>query len=320
MPANTLSAEDGSASRFPFITLERAIDRARELRKSAGDHAAPIAELPAIWKYAKNSSGWKQTVSALKYYGLITDSGTKDRRAVRLTDDARRYFLDERPEVQEDFLRQFALAPRAFSTLWKEWKAAPPAADNVARTTLKLKFGYAENAAPEVLRIYKDNLAFAKLVDARNDSPVPPSAADSEGDSDLPLPPPEPPAPTVKVGSYVQWTSDGQEQFDIPRRITWLSDDGTHARVFGSMTGIPTADLAVREPPPGAPPASVHSERKPLAQLAERPDINVLLTAAGRLEITADVDGEGLKTLKAMLDKYEEILKLLAPIHSLNQG
>ena len=30
-----------------------------------------------------------------------------------------------------------------------------------------------------------------------------------------------------------------------------------------------------------------------------------------RLQITADVDGEGIKRLKQMLTKYEEILKLL---------
>jgi hypothetical protein len=302
MTANTLGAEDGGASRFPFITLEKAIDRARELRKNAGDHAAPIAELPTIWKYAQNSSGWKQTLSALKYYGLITDSGTKHQRSVRLTDDARRFFLDERSEVQQDFLRQFALAPRAFSTLWKEWKTAPPAADNVARTTLKLKFGYAENAAPEVLRIYKENLAFAKLTGARDDSPVPP-AFDSGGGSELPLSPPEPPAPTVKVGDYVQWTSNGQEQFPTPKRVNAVSDDGSFAQVFGSMTGIRTSELTVVDAPKAPPPSP---------SVAPEGDLNVLLRG-NRLEITADVDRAGLKRLKEVLAKYEEILELLEP-------
>jgi hypothetical protein len=42
------------------------------------------------------------------------------------------------------------------------------------------------------------------------------------------------------------------------------------------------------------------------------PDITVLLTPTGRLQITADVDHNGLQTLKQMRDKYEEILKLLS--------
>lgn len=177
--------------------------------------------------------------------------------------------------------------------------------------------GYAENAASELLTLYKTNLAFAKLTDAADDSRT--ATVTTPAQQDL-LPDADPPRNDVKVGDYVQWTSNDQEQFETPRRVTWVSDDGAHVRVFGSMTGLPVAEVSVVDAPAGAPPPSVHAERKPLVQLAERPDINVLMTAAGRLEITADVDEEGLKTLRAMLDKYEEILKLLAPIHNLNKG
>ena len=43
---------------------------------------------------------------------------------------------------------------------------------------------------------------------------------------------------------------------------------------------------------------------------ATQPDINIYLTG-NRLQITADVDKEGLETLKKMLDKYDDILKML---------
>jgi hypothetical protein len=42
------------------------------------------------------------------------------------------------------------------------------------------------------------------------------------------------------------------------------------------------------------------------------PQIDVLLRG-NRLQITADVDAAGLQTLKEMIGKYEEILKLVAP-------
>jgi hypothetical protein len=42
------------------------------------------------------------------------------------------------------------------------------------------------------------------------------------------------------------------------------------------------------------------------------PQIDVLLRG-NRLQITAEVDAAGLQTLKEMIGKYEEILKLLAP-------
>lgn len=302
--ATEASSDEGSASRFPFIPLSKALERAGALRKSAGDHAAPITEIPAIWGYAAKASGWRQTIAALKYYGLIADSGSKDRREIRLTEDARRYFLDERPEVHNELNRKFALAPRSFETLWKEWKAAPPA-DNIARSQLKIKFGYAENAAPQILSVYKANLDFAKLTDRDDDSPI------AEGSRTVETPgPTKPPPNLVRVGDYVQWTSNGQEQFPKPQRVNWVSDDGTHVRVHGSMTGIATDELTVvdQPKPPSLGPmavAAVESNRSP-----ENKDINVLLTGK-RLQITADVDQDGLTTLKQMLDKYEEILKLL---------
>ena len=42
------------------------------------------------------------------------------------------------------------------------------------------------------------------------------------------------------------------------------------------------------------------------------PQIEVLLRGT-RLQITADVDASGLQTLKEMIGKYEDILKLMAP-------
>jgi hypothetical protein len=53
---------------------------------------------------------------------------------------------------------------------------------------------------------------------------------------------------------------------------------------------------------------SQHFCRRQKRALAK--DANVLLTGK-RLQITAQVDAAGLATLKRMLDKYEEILKLV---------
>jgi hypothetical protein len=47
----------------------------------------------------------------------------------------------------------------------------------------------------------------------------------------------------IKIGDYVQWTNGGQDQFQTPLRVVWLSEDGAYARVDGSSTGIPTHQL-----------------------------------------------------------------------------
>ena len=114
----------------------------------------------------------------------------------------------------------------------------------------------------------------------------------------------------IGVGDYVQWTSNGQDQFSSPQRISWVSEDGTHARVFGSMTGIPTSELAMADLSKAMPWSKPRSADRAEAGLDS--DLNVLLRG-NRLEISAGVDREGLLKLKAILSKYEEILALTDP-------
>ncbi|HZS82784.1 MAG TPA: hypothetical protein VFA50_07920 [Stellaceae bacterium] len=154
--------EEQSGGRFPFITLEKAIDRSRQLHINAGKHQVPVGELHNLWGYSASASGWKQTLAALKYYGLVETSGVKDSRSVRLTEEARRYFLDERPEKHAEAHRVFALKPKSLAKLWQLWGHEPPG-DPIARSTLKVQFGYAEKAASEILAIYKANILFAGL-------------------------------------------------------------------------------------------------------------------------------------------------------------
>lgn len=49
--------------------------------------------------------------------------------------------------------------------------------------------------------------------------------------------------PEIKAGDFVQWTQAGQSQFDQPRKVTKISDDGEFGFVEGSDTGIPLSQL-----------------------------------------------------------------------------
>lgn len=114
----------------------------------------------------------------------------------------------------------------------------------------------------------------------------------------------------VKVGDYVQWTSGGQERFPQPRKINAISEDGTFAQVFGSMTGVPTSELTVVDPPK---PTQTQTRRSASSAYSGRDgELNVLLRG-NRLEISADVDRVGLQRLQEILSKYDEILALLDP-------
>ncbi len=157
-------SEDVS-TRFPFISLEKALARTEQL--FSADKAGRPMLIPVafeVWNYSPKSSGAFQTVAALKQYGLLDDEGANDERRVRVSDAARRFFLDERDEVRAGKLASFALAPPLFRTLWETdgWSAGIPA-DTVARSHLKLERNLNDQSARSLLSILKDNIQFAGL-------------------------------------------------------------------------------------------------------------------------------------------------------------
>jgi hypothetical protein len=149
-----------STKRFPFIDLEKALARADTLyRADQSGRAMAVATLYTVWEYSAKSSGGHQTIGALKSYGLIQ----KDNQGrIGLTENALRYFKDERDDEKRRLLKLFALRPKLMGFLWGEWGAVPPS-DNVARSFLKLDLKMGEQQARSLLNIYKENLAFADL-------------------------------------------------------------------------------------------------------------------------------------------------------------
>jgi hypothetical protein len=77
----------------------------------------------------------------------------------------------------------------------------------------------------------------------------------------------------VKLGDSVQWTSGDVDQFPTPQLVCWISEDGTYARVAGSMTGIPTAELTVVNSS-SLPPAPDNIEPVPTQEEPEPPRRN----------------------------------------------
>lgn len=288
-----------AGQRFPFINLEKAIDRAKQLYDA--DHRGNEMAVPTaftVWGYSEKSSGGFQTIAALKSYGLLVDADSGGSRKIKLSPEALRYFRDEREEERVKLVARFATQPPLLRALWNVWGAHPPA-DTVARSHLKVERGLNEQSARALLNLYKDNLAFANL---KGDAKIPEIDGDMGSDD---------PPPAIKVGDYVQWTLNGVDQFKPPRKVTSIS--GRHAFVHGHPTGISMTELTVASPP--APPP-LAMEPKPLnasPQADKIPDENQVsvLLVGKRLQITADVDEGGLEKLEQMLAKYKEILKLL---------
>ncbi|MFK0692928.1 hypothetical protein ACFX5Q_33030 [Mesorhizobium sp. IMUNJ 23033] len=166
---------DDASTRFPFISLEKALAKAQQLFD--GDRTGkpmPVVTAFELWGYSPKSSGGFQTTGALKQYGLLEDEGSNADRKLKLTGAARRYFLDERDEIRAGMIADFALHPPLFRWLWKKdrWSEGIPA-DTVARSHLKVERNLNDQSARSLLTIFKENVQFAGLKPSANqDTPL----------------------------------------------------------------------------------------------------------------------------------------------------
>jgi hypothetical protein len=300
-----LKRRPDAAQRFPFIPLGRAIERARELYKVASVHEVPFSTAASTWGYAEKSSGAAQTAAALKSFGLLEDVSSGDVRKVKLTDAALRIVRDPR-DISPDrdaLIRDAALKPSLHREVIEKYGGMPPS-DEALKAFLLIDRGLKDEAAPEFIREFAATMAFAKVAESATiqDKNVAEQAPDPKGIE-------KPNAP--KVGDHVQWTSNGIDQFKPVRKVTKV--EGDHIWVHGSLTGIPMAEATVVEAPAPKPvmPLTAGPDPRDDGPPDDWPDINVLVVQGNRLQITADVDAAGLQTLKQMLEKYEEILRLV---------
>lgn len=148
--------------RSPFVTLRKALERAKEFFDEHDRHAVRVESATSSWGYAAKSSGGRQTVATLLMYGVLQDSGSGPDRKVQITDAAWRYLVDEREDQRVALVKQLALTPKIMKELWGAWGAKPPG-DAECRSQLRIERGFTEAAAQDLLAIYKDNIAFAKL-------------------------------------------------------------------------------------------------------------------------------------------------------------
>ena len=145
---------------FPFISLPEAVHRARELYDAERRNLVHPDVAVAHWGYARSSSGGKQTIAALRAYGLLEDV----RGELRLADRAQHILVREPGSTErKDLLRQAALAPPLFSKLWERYGADLPSDRNL-RSWLVLELKFNENAVEDLLRSYRETLTYAGLL------------------------------------------------------------------------------------------------------------------------------------------------------------
>lgn len=148
---------------FPFITLENALERARQFFAEEKRGYAPFTSAAKHWGYGPNSSGGLQTGSALKSYGLMVDEGSGFSRNLKLSDLAIRILLDMRPDDTErkQLMRQAALTPNVAAGIYQKWPDGLPS-DATLNHYLVLDLGFTQSTALRSVNIIKQNEELTK--------------------------------------------------------------------------------------------------------------------------------------------------------------
>jgi hypothetical protein len=219
---------------YPAINLETAIQRAQQFWENEKRNAANVTVATTHWGFKRPTSQSIVTAAAVKSFGLFEDTGSGVDRKLKLSELALRIILDQRqtsPE-RDAAIKEAALKPTIHSKLWSRWGAQLPSDENL-RHVLIFEYKFNENAVDSFIQEFKETIRFAKLSSSDTLSVV---AEDKT---------------PVRVGDYIQWTSQGVDQFGEPRPILGLSEDGQFVFTNGSLTGIPIEEVTKRDRPAG---------------------------------------------------------------------
>jgi hypothetical protein len=227
---------------YPAVSLKEAVTKAREIYDSATKrHAVGVEVIASVWGNKPKSSTFKITLAAMQYFGLLAEAPNGEHRLLKLTPLALDIIADyaEGSAERSAAIQKAALLPKIHAELWKRWGAELPP-DGEIRRYLVRERGFNDNTVAEFIKEYKDTLSFAKLGTGGKIT-----GADTAADGEH--------ADAVKVGDFVQWASQGADQWREPKRVAGFSPDGEYAFIDGEQSAVPVEQLTVETPKAGGP-------------------------------------------------------------------
>ena len=331
-PEEVVGAEDNTGQKrerspsFPYLDLKTAIDYARILYKQARTQEVRIFDIAEPWEMKPKSGSLLRYVAALGQYGLIESSGSGEQRKIKISGTGRRILEDDRPGVREELCAEAALLPPIMKTVYygsgdfSGWGKERPS-DNFAESALKFDLNFTPDAARRFLNVYDDTIKYIKDDEPEQDDKPgeeqkksSPPAFDKMF-SNLFGPEKEPPNRSLierlELGSQVQWTPGGVDQFERPKRVRAVSDDGEWVFVEGSETGIPRSEVRLHSlaedqtAKPIPPILPMAAEKK---AILEKNKINYKSEDDGTISISARLDAEGLAKMETMLPAFKALL------------
>jgi hypothetical protein len=197
---------------YLFISLRKALEKAKTFYRSQTRHPAPLPAALALWGFAEKSSGGLQTVSALKQFGLLDENEVNGTRQVKLTEAALRIIQDEREDSTERLreINRLAMLPKIYLEMWNKWSDQLPA-DATVKFFLVNEKKYNEAAFSDLFSAYKDTIDFAKFGKSDTDG----SKDGAQGAINIPPLVPPPKGAKLMEGERIVFTHEVEPEHGV---------------------------------------------------------------------------------------------------------
>lgn len=203
--SETSQKSAGQRRKYPSLSLEQAIDRARVLYDRERYNAAPIDQIAKHWGFKTIKTGPASTAySAVKQFGLLDESGSGPTRKASLSQRARA-ILTAPEDVRAEEIRTAALEPTMNRQVWERYKTHTGSPESF-NWHLISEMGFSDTGAREFAKQYEATIRFAGL-----DELTPEDEELGDSEADAPSEAPDPVAPTSDV-----WFNEARERVEVP--------------------------------------------------------------------------------------------------------
>jgi len=293
---------------YPSMGLGTAVSKIETLYKGGAMNPLARVSVLKLLGFDKFHGEAGRVLSALKSFGLIEEDNDRIKLSQRAVDIAVRTQSDPK---RKEALQKAATNPPIYHELLEQYGGKLPV-DAALKPELIAVRRFNPNAVDGFLQDLRDTLEFAGITD----SFVVEAPEEMPNGGKLPDAGNKP-----AIGDYVQWTSQGTDQFTEPPRVRAFSDDGAYAFVEGSNTGLPVRELSVvgpaeAKPTIGKPPTSKTPVQAPPTMRsyswALSGDFNARLDLFGEAQTEEDIDALGdyveitIKALKRSLKAKQQ--------------
>jgi hypothetical protein len=219
---------------YPAVGLREAVERVRKLYNEDGRAGAP-PKIAAVHIGFKAAHGQANSVlAALKRFGLISEVNGRvapTHAAIEILN-----LLESDPRRQAA-LREAALAPPIYRELVDKHRTTGLPKRDVLESELIIYKKFNPSAVKGFVTDFLDTLEYAGIS-------VEAGVGSNKDDNPK----------RAKVGDFVQWVSQGIDQFRELKKVVGFSDDGAYAFLEGEKTGALVDELEIGEAPEVPPP------------------------------------------------------------------